>query len=308
MKAMKKILIFCCLVVGCVPVWAQRINTASLNVRYENRQDSLAGNAWSDRCPMLCEVIRYHDFDIFGAQEVLDKQLTDLLSGLPGYSYTGVGRDDGNKAGEYAPIFYKADVFSLISSGVFWLSETPDVPSRGWDARYPRICTWGYFLHEMSGKKLWVFNTHFDHIGVNARYESVKQILGTIRSMTQGETVILTGDFNVDQTAAEYTLFADSGIVKDCYHAADICHARNGTTNGFDTNSVSESRIDHIYASLDCKVLRYGILTDLYWPDTDPKEETADCDVNFPKEIVKTRRKARTPSDHYPVAVQIMLP
>jgi endonuclease/exonuclease/phosphatase family metal-dependent hydrolase len=306
---MKKILIFCALVFVSLSVSAQRINTASVNVRYENEGDAVKGNAWSARYPVLCEMISYHDFDIFGAQEVLHGQLKDMRRELSDYDYIGVGRDDGKKEGEFAPIFYKKQMFSLIDEGVFWLSETPDRPSIGWDAKFPRICTWGHFRHRDSGKEVWFFNTHFDHVGVTARCQSVQMILEHIESMTQsGDTVILTGDFNVDQNSEEYALLTDSEVLKDCYLTARVRHARNGTTNGFHINSVTESRIDHIYVSRNCEVARYGVLTDIYWPQVNDKGEERRTDGEFPKELVNTRREARTPSDHFPIAAQIELP
>ena len=82
---------------------AQQLNVASYNVRNSNPNDAKAGNGWEQRCPVLTQLITFHDFDIFGAQEVKHNQLEDMLNALPQYSYIGVGRDDGKTKGEYAP-------------------------------------------------------------------------------------------------------------------------------------------------------------------------------------------------------------
>ncbi len=121
---------------------AQQLNVASYNVRNSNPNDAKAGNGWEQRCPVLTQLITFHDFDIFGAQEVKHNQLEDMLNALPAYNYIGVGRDDGKTKGEYAPIFYRKDKFKLLKSGNFWLSEDTTKPNKGWDAAYTRICTW----------------------------------------------------------------------------------------------------------------------------------------------------------------------
>lgn len=117
------------------------LTVASYNIRQANSHDSIRGNGWGQRCPVIAQLIQYHDFDIVGTQECFIHQLNDLKKELPGYDYIGVGRDDGKEKGEYAAIFYRTDKFDVIEKGNFWLSETPDVPSKGWDAVLPRICS-----------------------------------------------------------------------------------------------------------------------------------------------------------------------
>ncbi|OAV74318.1 hypothetical protein Barb7_02195 [Bacteroidales bacterium Barb7] len=124
-----------------ITVCAQQLTVATYNIRYDSQEDAEKGNGWKQRCPFICQQIRFNDFDIFGAQEVLHNQLADMLNALPGYAFIGVGRDDGATAGEYAPIFYKKEVLTLLRSGHFWLSEVTDSPNNGWDAALPRICT-----------------------------------------------------------------------------------------------------------------------------------------------------------------------
>ncbi|MBQ6688790.1 MAG: endonuclease/exonuclease/phosphatase family protein, partial [Bacteroidales bacterium] len=154
------------------------------NIRYDNEKDTEQGDGWEVRCPVVCDILKVESFDIFGSQEVLHNQLEDILAALPEYGYVGVGRNDGKTEGEYAAIFYKMDRIKCLSSGHFWLSETPEiVGSKGWDAKYPRICTWGQFKDRRTGKKFWMFNLHMDHRGVEARKQSAMLVMERIKTM-----------------------------------------------------------------------------------------------------------------------------
>ena len=137
---------------------------ASYNLRNANGNDSLHGNGWGQRYPVIAKMVQYHDFDIFGTQECFLHQLKDMKEALSGYDYIGVGRDDGKTQGEHSAIFYRTDKFDIIEKGDFWLSETPDVPSKGWDAVLPRICSWGHFKCKDTGFEFLFFNLHMDHI------------------------------------------------------------------------------------------------------------------------------------------------
>ena len=295
------------MVTGCGT--ARRVTTmqvGSYNIRYENRGDSLKGNGWGQRCPVIASQIRFHDFEIFGTQEGKFNQLEQMKALLPGYDYIGAGRDDGIHAGEHSAIFYKTDVFDLLDHGDFWLSPTPDVPSKGWDAALNRICTWGHFRVKETKQEFYYMSLHMDHIGVQARLESAKLVVSKIREICNGKPVILTGDFNVDQTNQIYSVFVDSGILDDSYEVCELRYALDGTANGFDPNSFTTSRIDHVFVSPGTRVIRYGVLTDTYRTKTPEAEKYANG--NFPKEISFQAYQARTPSDHFPVKVILELP
>jgi len=281
---MKKSLLVLVLVFSCCVAHAQKMTVATYNIRLYHAGDTRNGNGWGVRCPVVANLVRFHDFDIWGAQEVMHNQLNDLLAALPEYHYTGVGRDDGKTRGEYSPIFYKKDRFDLLKSGNFWLSEQTDKPNKGWDAACIRICSWGQFKDKEIGKTFWMFNLHMDHVGTVARAESVKLVLATIREMCGDSPVILAGDFNVDQRSPIYTQLATSGLLRDAYEICEIRYAYNGTFNAFNPQHNSDSRIDHIFVTKDFKVERYGILTDTYFPPGGP---------------------LRLPSDHYPVKVVV---
>lgn len=278
----------------------------SYNIRLKVSSDSLAGNVWQKRCQVICDQVNFMSPDIFGTQEVLHVQLLDMLAGLDGYEYIGVGRDDGKTGGEYAAIFYKSDRLRLLDQGNFWLSETPDRPGLGWDAACVRVCTWGKFAAQTAtnDEAFYFFNLHMDHIGVTARREGAKLIVSRIREIAQGAPVIVTGDFNVDQKDEIYTIFTSSGLLKDSYVAARLRFSENGTFNSFDTDLYTESRIDHIFVSPATQVEAYGVLTNSYW-QADPSSATTIKGHDAPQEIDFSRYIRRQPSDHYPVFVRL---
>ncbi len=279
---MKRILLVAILMVCAVVVSAQDLYVGTYNIRYKNKDDSIKGNVWTKRCQVMCDQINFESPDVLGMQEVLVGQLHDFQRLLDNYSSIGVGRDDGKEAGEYAAIFYKNDRVKLLDSGNFWLNETPDVPKLGWDAACIRICTWGKFKDLRTKKKFYFFNLHMDHVGVVARREAAKLVVSRIKEMAQDAPVVLTGDFNVDQTDEIYGIFAHSGILKDSYEIARIRFAENGTFNSFKVETKTDSRIDHVFVSPSFKVEAYGLRTDSYW--------------------AKGRRNL---SDHYPVFVKL---
>ncbi len=283
--------------------FSQTINVATFNIRNDNnRQDKAQGDGWERRLPVISNLIRFHQFDIVGTQEGLYHQLTGMRDQLPGFAFTGKGRDDGKEAGEFAAIFYDTRKFDLLDEGDFWLSEDTSKPNKGWDAALPRICSWAKLRVKESGKTLYFFNVHFDHVGVKAREESSKLILRKITEMAGNHTTILTGDFNVDQNSASYKVLNDSEILQDSYEMAEVTYALNGTFSGFDPNSMTESRIDHIFLTSDFNVSRYGVLTDSYRTQLTEEERASG---NFPKEVKLKDYRARLPSDHFPVMATI---
>lgn len=279
---------------------------ASYNLRQANHSDSVAGNGWGRRLPVLAELIRFHGFDIFGTQEGFKHQLDSLIERLPGYAYTGIGREDGKDEGEHSAIFYRTDMFELLDHGDFWLSETPDRPGLGWDAVCPRICSWGKFLHYPSGQVFVFMNLHMDHVGKQARIESAKLVKERIGEVAFGAPAMVTGDFNVDQTHQSYRTMLGNGDMNDSYQIAEIRYAPNGTFNSYHTDDYSVSRIDHVFVTPGVKVLKYGVLTDTY--RTDDGDGTQVKLGDAPGEIVAHRYTPRTPSDHFPVMVVLTLP
>ena len=297
---------------------AQQMLVGSYNIRYKNWNDSVQGEVWQKRCQVICDQVNFMSPDIFGAQEVLYEQLGNMLNALDGYDYIGVGRDDGKHGGEHEAIFYKKDRLQLLDHGDFWLNETPEKPALGWDAACIRICTWGKFCrkeqrpqkrHGLFNRKrprrddFYFFNLHMDHVGVVARREAAKLIVQKIREIAKGCPVIVTGDFNVDQTNEIYAIFTESGLLKDSYDAARIRFAENGTFNAFKTNYFTTSRIDHVFVSPVMNVEAYGVLTNSYWTPDESDDLLKSADA--PQEISFDTYIRHNPSDHYPVFVRL---
>lgn len=279
-------------------------NVASYNLRQLNGDDTKAGNGWTRRCPIIGQLVRFHEFDIFGTQEGFKSQLEELKAELPGYDYIGVGREDGKDAGEHSAIFYRTDMFTLLDHGDFWISETPGKPGLGWDAACPRICSWGLFRHNDSGKEFVMFNLHMDHVGKKARVEGAKLVRSRIDGFGKDVPAFVTGDFNVDQTNPSYRTMTQGDKLLDSYEVAALRYAFNGTFNSYKTDNYTDSRIDHVFVTPDVKVLKYGVLTDTYRTAESSKRVKA---TDAPDEIQVSRYVARTPSDHFPVMVRVSL-
>ena len=165
------------------------------NIKYDNKSDS--ENSWDVRKVAMLELINTLSPDILCIQEGLNHQVEYLNSKMINHNYVGVGRDDAKENGEYCAIFFNEKRYKLLKSSTFWLSESPDDVSVGWDAALERICTYA-LLETIDGKyKIWVFNTHFDHVGNIAREESASLLLKKIQMLnTTKEPVLLMGDLN----------------------------------------------------------------------------------------------------------------
>ncbi|MGN0003990.1 MAG: endonuclease/exonuclease/phosphatase family protein [Sphingobacterium composti] len=257
---------------------AQSFHAATFNIRQRNQVDT--GNLWVDRKEKVCNLIKYHDFDVFGVQEAFKDQMDDMQKLLPKYASIGVGRDDGKEKGEYSAIWYKKERFKIIKSGTFWLSETNiEIPNKGWDAALPRICTWAVLEDKTNQKQFILMNTHFDHRGKIARKESAKLMLVKAKELASNLPLVLMGDLNVNEKDEAYFTLANSPYIQDTHELASIVYEPNSTFNGWGKNIQAKGRIDHIFVSKPFTVLKYGILTDTY--------------------------EGKYPSDHFPVAVHI---
>ncbi len=233
---------------------------ASYNIRLNTPNDGI--NAWPNRKEHVKALIQYHEFDVFGTQEGFIEQLNDL-SELEEFAYIGVGRDDGNQEGEHSAIFYKEDRFQLLDKGDFWLSETPEKPSYGWEAKYRRICSWGKFKDKHTKKIFFVFNSHFDHQAVEARRQSGILLVKKIEEIAGNNTVFCLGDFN--STPDTEQIKTISNLLNDSYSVSRLKpYGPVGTFNSFDYNAPMDKRIDYIFVSRDVVVHKYGVLTDSY--------------------------------------------
>ena len=245
-----------------LPIQPSPIRVLSYNIRYDNPQDG--PNAWPNRKWAVAKVIR-HEADIAGLQEVLLHQLQYLANDLPEFEWYGVGRDDGHQRGEYAPIFFRRDRFAAIDAGEFWLSETPDdAGSVGWDAAAPRIVTWLQLYDRSRGTLLYVFNTHWDHVGEQARIESAALLAAQIAELKASVPCILTGDFNClhDSQPLQTLRSVDNSPVRSLIEAGQEAQRRDGpgsTWNGFQA-LVPGRQIDFVFVDRGTTVHSYRVL------------------------------------------------
>ncbi len=242
------------------PASSLQIEWATFNMRYDNPGDSL--NNWQYRKDTVCQYILDKKMDIIGMQEVLHNQLEDLKAGLPNYAAIGVGRDDGKEKGEYSPLFYRADKYEVLESNTFWLSQYPDsVGFIGWDGACTRIATWAKFKDKATGKIFMGVNTHFDHVGTEARRESALLIIKKIKEIVGDQPAVVTGDFNVnDQSEAYQTITTNEFVLKDAYKMTDQKAGPNYTFHDFGRYAMEKrEKIDFIFVTPQIKVLNTEI-------------------------------------------------
>ncbi len=231
------------------------VNWATFNIRYDNPEDQQ--NNWKFRKDSVAKFIHTNDLDVVGMQEVLHNQMEDLKERLPEYTAVGVGRDDGHTAGEYAPLFFKKDRFEVLDSNTFWLSQYPDsVGFIGWDGACTRIATWAKLKDKKNGKIFMAVNTHFDHVGVEARRKGALLIIDKIKEIVGNKPTVLTGDFNVnDQSEAYQTLTTNEFILKDAFKLATEKIGVDYTFHNFGKIPDEEcEKIDFIFVTPQIKV------------------------------------------------------
>ncbi len=231
----------------------------SYNIRYDNPNDSL--NNWNNRKLELVNLFKHYEPEIFGIQEGLEHQLTYLDEHLVNYSRIGVGRDDGKQKGEFSPIYYNKNIFSLIYGSTFWLSNQVDTVSVGWDASMERICTYGLFKNKITQQNILVFNTHYDHIGPTARKMSSKLILKKINKINKDNyPVILMGDLNAEPETNPI-LILKKELKDGAELSPDGIYGPIGTFTGFTKNELAKKRIDYIFVK-NLKVSKYSHIDD----------------------------------------------
>ena len=255
------------------------LKAMSYNIRLDIASDG--ENAWPNRKDFLSSQILFLSPDFFGVQEARPNQIEDLNSALSNYKFIGEGRD-GNGEGEFSAIYYNSKSLTVEKQSTFWLSDSPDKVSKGWDAAYPRVCTYGLFSSNKTDKKFWVFNTHLDHVGEEAQKEGVKLILKKIAAENmENYPVLLMGDFNVEPNSEVVAEILPT--MSDSKQKAISKFGSDGTFNGFQYNKPVTRRIDYIFVSKssNIEVSKYAVLSSA-------------IDFKFP-------------SDHFPVYTEIEL-
>lgn len=225
----------------------ESLKVITLNIRYDNPADGI--NAWPNRKFIVTGFLRDEKPDLFGLQEALWHQYAFIDSSLSDYASVAAGRDDGLQAGEMAPLFYRKDVFDILDSGTFWLSETPQIAgSRGWGAVLPRIVTWASLSDRESGRKLFFFNTHFSHMSDSARVMSSRILRAQVENIAGDEEFIITGDFNMLPNSRAYRELAGTPVMDSYIESLTPPAGPLVTFNGFGNNP-GEGRIDYIFVS-----------------------------------------------------------
>lgn len=242
---------------------ATSLSVMTFNMRYDNPEDGQ--NNWRFRREWIAGVIKAQEVDVLGTQELLSNQFNDLSGLLTGYQGVGVGRLDGAESGEYCAVFFRKDRFTLLDSGTFWLSETPEVVgSLGWDGACERIATW-VVLRDRDGRELFFIDTHLDHVGQVARDEGVSLLMKRIETLSGGRPVILTGDFNSEPGSSVVAHVQKDGVLRD---AKAIAAQRSGTDWSFsDFGQIPEAErplLDYIFVSGDIEAVRYEVLPDIF--------------------------------------------
>lgn len=245
---MKKIVLSVLAALAIMPVSAKKpaepagLSVISYNIRMGEGKDGT--NSWQFRCPATIYMLREQNPDIFGLQEAFEYQVRFISENLPMYKNVGVGREDGKHEGEHMSIFYNKKRISLLKWGTFWLSETPDTPSMGWDAACYRTATWALMKCKKTGKKFYYVNTHLDHKGKTAQKEGLALIVNKIKSINPDNLpMVLTGDFNVT---------SDDPVLDDLdkmMQSARVTAEKTDSLNSFNGWGRSSSIIDYIYYS-----------------------------------------------------------
>jgi endonuclease/exonuclease/phosphatase family metal-dependent hydrolase len=258
---------------------AQSLKIMTYNIRLDVAIDK--ENDWAHRKDFFNSQIQFYEPEVFGVQEARTNQITDIANALPQYNYVGIGRD-GIEKGEASSIFYKKERLKVIVSNTFWLSETPNIVSVGWDAAYNRICSYALFKDIKNNNFFWVFNTHLDHIGEESKSNSITLILSEIEKLNiKKYPVLLIGDFNSlpdsDRIVALKKVMNDSRDISQ-----EKPFGPFGTFNDFKYNEPVTIQIDYVFISLNkkIKVKKYAVLSD--------------------------SNAFRYPSDHFPVFVELL--
>ena len=244
-----------------------QITWGTFNIRMDTDADSL--NSWKYRKDNVCKYIQNKQVDIVGMQEVLHHQLEDLKAGLPGYAAIGVGREDGKTQGESSAILYRPDKFDVLDSNTFWLSQYPDsVGFIGWDGACTRIATWAKMKDKATGKIFMAVNTHFDHVGVEARKNGALLIIDRIKEIVGDQPAVLTGDFNVaDDSEAYQTLTTNEFVLKDAHKIADTTSGPAYTFHDYGRLAMEKrEKIDFIFVTPQIHVVSSEIAQEAEGP------------------------------------------
>lgn len=252
------------------------IDVMSFNIRYGTANDG--DNHWNLRSAQLLELLKSSSPDILGLQEVLKFQLDEIMATLPDYAMIGVSRE-GNWQDEFSAILYRSDTFSPKKTNTYWLSDTPEIPSKGWGNEIMRIVTWAEFKHIKSDRSFYIYNAHFDHRSQPSREKGVDQLVNIIKMRDHNYPVIITGDFNAGEDNRAIINLKNNGF-DDAYRVLNPNETTVGTFNGFNGTNDGD-KIDYVFVGQSLQVLEAS--------------------------IDRSNSDGKYPSDHYPVTAKVKL-
>ncbi|KAF2329571.1 endonuclease/exonuclease/phosphatase family protein [Flavobacterium ginsenosidimutans] len=278
MKKINKLVLAVMLLLASNSFFGQNLKIMTYNIRLDVASDG--ENAWPNRKDYFNSQIQFYSPDIFGVQEATPNQVLDIAAAQTNYNRFGIGREE-NGTGEACTIYYKKDRFKVEQSNTFWLSETPNVVSRGWDAACNRVCTYGLFKDLKTKKLFWVFNLHLDHMGEEARMKGVQLALSKMAALnTKNYPAFLMGDFNSEPNTAQI-----GEIKKVMDDTKDVSKEKpfgpSGTFNDFKHNEPVTLLLDYIFISKNSglNIQKHAVLSD--------------------------SKDLKYPSDHLPVLIEI---
>ncbi len=251
------------------------------NIRYANHGDEKAGRGWPQRRDHVFALIKSNAPDVLCVQEPLAAQVDDLTAALSDYDHFGIGRDDGERAGEFAVVFYKRDKFECLETQTVWLSPTPDVPSKGWDAVLPRIATRVRLRDRATGTTFDAWSVHYDHIGNKARLESSNLLRTRIANVTV--PTIIAGDLNTIPTDPAYAAITAQGTLRDARQISES--APTGSVGTYmDWRPIKEAfgPIDYVFVSSAVRITKFDV-------------------------PMRGFEQAPYPSDHLPVVTELLI-
>ncbi|MBT5187752.1 MAG: endonuclease/exonuclease/phosphatase family protein [Kordiimonadaceae bacterium] len=282
MKFFKTSLAFVFLTIMATPMTHAQNNTSaqfdvmSFNIRYGTAKDG--DNHWKYRKGQLLQLLKDKSPAVIGLQEVLKFQLDEIMETLPEYEMIGVSRE-GNWQDEFSAILYNADQFSPKKTNTYWLSDTPEVPSKGWGNDIMRIVSWAELKHIASDKSFYFYNAHFDHISQESREKGAEQLLNVIKERDHDYPVVITGDFNAGEDNQAIKILNRGGYT-DAFRVLHPEETLVGTFNGF-TGVSNQDKIDFVFIGKDIEVIK--------------------------STIDRSNINGKYPSDHYPVTATIKL-
>lgn len=251
------------LLTACQSSRSSEVRVMTFNIRLSPSDDFDGDNCWNNRREAVIRMIRASKPDLFGIQEGIIHQVNYMEENLPEYGRYGVCRDDGLERGEANAIFWRKDRYDVKRCETYWLSETPDTVSLGWDGACRRIVTWAQLYDKKAQRDVWYFNTHFDHVGKVAREEAGKLIVERMKAVVpEGDPIFLTGDFNANWDNP--ILDPIRGLLQNCRETAPVtCDTNTYHAWGEKQVPAGEDIIDHIFYR-GAKAEKYEVLTGDY--------------------------------------------